>query len=87
MNSQPHDHIVRSYDEERQRLTGEILRMGAMAMSQLEAALDVVERRDDSAAAHIVDALTCSRFALSSWSFDRWMCASATTSPTGCRIA
>ncbi|MGJ4728055.1 phosphate signaling complex protein PhoU [Luteimonas sp. SDU101] len=54
MNSQPHDHIVRSYDEERQRLTGEILRMGAMAMSQLEAALDVVERRDGSAAARIV---------------------------------
>ena len=53
MNSQPHDHIVRSHDEERQRLVGEILRMGAMAVAQLEAALDVVERRDDSAAARV----------------------------------
>src|SRR5690606_29855699 len=50
----PHDHIVHSYDEERQRLIGEILRMGEMAASQLEAALDVVERRDDRAAARIV---------------------------------
>ena len=54
MSNQPHDHIVRSYDEERQRLTGEILRMGEMAVAQLEAALDVVERRDDRAAARIV---------------------------------
>ncbi|MDH7453467.1 phosphate signaling complex protein PhoU [Luteimonas composti] len=54
MSTQPHDHIVRSYDEERQRLTGEILRMGEMAVAQLEAALDVVERRDDRAAARIV---------------------------------
>src|SRR5690606_22659770 len=50
----PHDHIVHSYDEERQRLVGEILRMGEMAAAQLEAALDVVDRRDDSAAARIV---------------------------------
>src|SRR5690554_4754829 len=54
MTSQPHDHIVRSYDEESQRLTGELLRMGEMAAAQLEAALDVVERRDDGAAARIV---------------------------------
>lgn len=54
MNQQPHDHIVKSYDEERQRLLGEILRMGEMAASQLEAALDVIERRDDNAAARIV---------------------------------
>ena len=54
MNTQPHDHIVKSYDEERQRLTGEILRMGEMAASQLEAALDVVDRRDDNAAGRIV---------------------------------
>ena len=50
----PHDHIVHSYDEERQRLVGEILRMGEMAAAQLEAALDVVDRRDDGAAARIV---------------------------------
>ena len=54
MTTQPHNHIVRSYDEERQRLTTEILRMGEMATAQLEAALDVVERRDDKAAARIV---------------------------------
>ena len=54
MNTQPHDHIVKSYDDERQRLIGEILRMGEMAASQLEAALDVVERRDDKAAERII---------------------------------
>ncbi|TWT17471.1 phosphate signaling complex protein PhoU [Luteimonas marina] len=54
MNTQPHDHIVKSYDEERQRLIGEILRMGEMSAAQLEAALDVVERRDDKAAARII---------------------------------
>ncbi|WP_202845685.1 phosphate signaling complex protein PhoU [Luteimonas saliphila] len=54
MTTQPHDHIVKSYDEERQRLIGEIMRMGEMAASQLEAALDVLERRDDKAAARIV---------------------------------
>ncbi|WP_337244897.1 phosphate signaling complex protein PhoU [Luteimonas sp. gir] len=54
MPTQPHDHIVKSYDEERSRLTGEILRMGEMAAAQLESALDVVERRDDRAADRIV---------------------------------
>ena len=54
MNNMPNDHIVRSHDEERQRLIGEILRMGELAVAQLEAALDVVERRDDHAAGHIV---------------------------------
>jgi len=54
MSTQPHDHIVKSYDEERHRLINEILRMGEMSASQLEAALDVVERRDDKAAARIV---------------------------------
>ena len=49
-----HDHIVRSYDEEQQRLTHEIQRMGAMAVAQLEAALDVMERRDDNAAERII---------------------------------
>ena len=54
MNQQPHDHIVRSHDEEQRRLQGELLRMGAMAAAQLEAALDVVDRRDDSAARRVV---------------------------------
>ena len=54
MNTQPHDHIVKSHDDERQRLKGELLRMGEMAAAQLEAALDVVERRDDKAAERII---------------------------------
>jgi phosphate transport system protein len=55
MNQQPHDHIVKSYDEEQRRLQGELLRMGAMAVAQLEAALDVVDRRDDRAAQRVID--------------------------------
>jgi phosphate transport system protein len=55
MNTQPHDHIVRSFDEELQRLLQELLRMGDMAASQLEAALDVIVRRDDRAAERIVE--------------------------------
>ena len=54
MNTQPHDHIVKSYDEEQKRLTSEILRMGEMACAQLAAALDVVDNRDDRAAERIV---------------------------------
>ena len=54
MNTQPHDHIVRSHDEEQKALLDEILRMGEMAAAQLEAALEVVQRRDDKAAARIV---------------------------------
>ncbi|MDN5782749.1 MAG: phosphate signaling complex protein PhoU [Luteimonas sp.] len=54
MNSQPHDHIVKSHDDERNRVIGEILRMGEMSAAQLEAALDVVERRDDRAAERII---------------------------------
>ena len=54
MNTQPHDHIVRSHDDEQQRLKGELLRMGEMAAAQLEAALDVVDRRDDKAAERII---------------------------------
>jgi phosphate transport system protein len=49
-----HNHIVQSYNDEQKRLSDEILRMGEMAAAQLEAALDVVERRDDKAAARIV---------------------------------
>ncbi|MFC7300485.1 phosphate signaling complex protein PhoU [Cognatiluteimonas weifangensis] len=54
MNTQPHGHIVRSLDEEQRRLTAELLRMGEMAAAQLEAALDVVERRDDKAAERVI---------------------------------
>lgn len=54
MNTQPHDHIVKSHDDERNHVIGEILRMGEMSAAQLEAALDVVERRDDKAAQRII---------------------------------
>lgn len=54
MNTNPHHHIVKSHDEERRILLDEILRMGEMAASQLEAALDVVERRDGNAAERII---------------------------------
>ena len=48
------DHIVKSYDEEQQRLVGEIVRMGEMAVAQLHAALDVLDRRDDNAARRVI---------------------------------
>lgn len=54
MNTQSHEHIVKSIDEEQNRLIGEVVRMGEIAVAQLEAALDVVERRDDSAARRII---------------------------------
>ena len=54
MNTQPNDHIVKSYDEEQRRLAAEIVHMGETAVAQLEAALDVVERRDDKAAQRII---------------------------------
>jgi len=50
----PNDHIVKSYDEEQHRLVAEIVRMGEMSVAQLEAALDVIERRDEKAARRIV---------------------------------
>lgn len=49
------DHIIKSYDEELSRLTGEIARMGELAVLQLEAAIDVVERRDERAAQRVVE--------------------------------
>jgi len=48
------DHIVKSYDEEQQRLVGEIVRMGEIAVAQLHAALDVLDRRDDNAARRVI---------------------------------
>ncbi|MCY7355707.1 MAG: phosphate signaling complex protein PhoU [Lysobacter sp.] len=48
------EHIVKNYDQEQQRLHTEILRMGEMAVSQLQAALDVVDRRDDKASQRII---------------------------------
>jgi phosphate transport system protein len=52
--TQPHDHILKSQDTEHQHLLDELVRMGEMAAAQLEAALDVVDRRDDKAAERII---------------------------------
>ena len=49
-----HNHIVKSYDDEQRALLDELIRMGQMSVSQLEAALDVVERRDDKAAERVI---------------------------------
>ena len=49
-----HDHIVKSFDTELQRLTGEIARMGEIAIAQLDAAIDVLQRRDSRAAERVV---------------------------------
>lgn len=54
MTTQSSDHIVDRHDEEQRRLLDETLRMGEMAAAQLEAALDVVTRRDDAAAARVI---------------------------------
>ncbi len=48
------DHIIKSYDSELSRLTGEIVRMGELSVAQLEAAIDVLERRDERAAQRVV---------------------------------
>ena len=53
MNEQ-RNHIVKSYDEEQNALLDELIRMGRMSVAQLEAALDVVERRDDKAAERVM---------------------------------
>ncbi|MGV8959461.1 MAG: phosphate signaling complex protein PhoU [Stenotrophomonas sp.] len=50
----PNDHIVKSYDDEQQRLVAEIVRMGEMSVAQLEAAMDVIEKRDERAARRII---------------------------------
>ena len=47
-------HIVKSYDEEQRHLVERIVEMGHTAVAQLEAALDVIDRRDDSAARRVV---------------------------------
>ncbi len=49
-----HEHIVKSFDNELDRINGEISRMGEMALAQLDAAIDVVQRRDSKAAERVV---------------------------------
>ena len=50
----PHEHIVKSFDSELTRLYGEISRMGSFAVAQLDAAIDVLQRRDSKAAERVV---------------------------------
>ncbi len=52
---QTSEHIVKSYDEELDRLTGEILRMGDLALNELEAAINAAMERDSETAQSIVD--------------------------------
>src|SRR5512141_1234891 len=54
MNAHPSEHIVKSFDTELARLTGEIVRMGEISITQLEAAMDVLERRDSRAAERVI---------------------------------
>jgi phosphate transport system protein len=51
--STQHDHIVKSFDSELGRLYGEIDRMGKVALAQLDAAIDVLVRRDSQAAMRV----------------------------------
>ncbi len=54
MSPTSNDHIVKSYDSELKRLDGEIQRMGGIAIAQLDAAIDVLQRRDSQAAMRVV---------------------------------
>jgi phosphate transport system protein len=54
MNVPQHEHIVKSFDSELERLYGEIVRMGEIATAQLDAAIEVMLRRDTRAAERVV---------------------------------
>lgn len=49
------EHIIKSYDEELQRLNKMIVEMGGMAESQLAAAIDAVMKRDSDLAAEVIE--------------------------------
>jgi phosphate transport system protein len=53
-NAPSSEHIVKSYDDELKRLTGEIQRMGELALVQLDAAIDAVVERDSETAMKVV---------------------------------
>ncbi|HWG66175.1 MAG TPA: phosphate signaling complex protein PhoU [Rhodanobacteraceae bacterium] len=55
MTTLSHDHIVKSFDTELERLTGEIVAMGELSAVQLEKAIDALGKRDSHAAQCIVD--------------------------------
>lgn len=44
MSGSNKEHIIKSYDDELTRLTGEIVRMGELAVTQLESAIDEIGR-------------------------------------------
>src|SRR6266542_2546475 len=52
----PAEHIIKSYDEELNRLSKMIVEMGGLAESQLAAAIDAVIKRDSELAARVVEA-------------------------------
>ena len=49
------EHIIKSYDEELERLNNMIVEMGGMAESQLAAAIDAVMKRDSDLAASVIE--------------------------------
>ena len=51
----PAEHIIKSYDEELERLNKMIVEMGGLAESQLAAAIDAVVRRDSELAARVIE--------------------------------
>ena len=51
----PAEHIVKSYDEELQRLSKMIVEMGGLAESQLAAAIEAVQERDSELAARVIE--------------------------------
>ncbi|MGH8147164.1 MAG: phosphate signaling complex protein PhoU [Rhodanobacteraceae bacterium] len=55
MTTPSHDHIVKSFDTELTRLTGEIVAMGELSAVQLDNAIDALGKRDSRAAQRIVD--------------------------------
>lgn len=55
MTNSDKEHIIKSYDDELLHLTDELVRMGELAVCQLKAAIDVVDRRDERAAQHVVN--------------------------------
>ncbi|HVA12973.1 MAG TPA: phosphate signaling complex protein PhoU [Stellaceae bacterium] len=49
------EHIIKSYDQELQRLDNSIAEMGGMAESQLAAAIDAVSKRDSELASSVIE--------------------------------
>ncbi len=56
MSDQQQDHIVKSYDEELERLQNEILHMGGLAAEQLQLAIRALQDEDSSLAQQVIAA-------------------------------